>query len=295
MLKYPVVFLATVVTAMETIIVELFYVILHIPTLVISMIAVPVAGGILLVSTNDNISVLKREWKAITSMLIFFTITEFAWYNAIGYLGAGKTQLINVPLETISVVVLAWIFLHEKLDRFKILGAVLIMIGVILSFNIRTMTAGGSGIGELLIVIASLSGAITVIIVTKLLEKYETRQITGFSLLFAGLILQFQWFFVRLDFQWSWYLTLTPIVPLAVFFLQNLSYKRVGASLTSIIVSTSIILVVVLQIILYHIGLPVLLPENLILAFVGGLISIVGIVIITCSERLVKRESSVKQ
>jgi hypothetical protein len=64
----------------------------------------------------------------------------------------------------------------------------------------------------------------------------------------------------------------------ALTYLIGLS--RIGASLTSIIGSFSVILTVVLQLVLLWINVEVILPANIPLAAVGGIVGVFGIYLI---------------
>ena len=111
---------------------------LYIPTLTIATIAVPIAGIALLfihrVIMKNKITIL-RERKYLIVISALFAITEFTWYDAVSHIGAGMTSLINLPLETVSIVILAWIFLSERLHSTQIIGASIVIIGVILSIS----------------------------------------------------------------------------------------------------------------------------------------------------------------
>jgi drug/metabolite transporter (DMT)-like permease len=283
---YSVAFLATVAMAMEAIVVELFYVLLHIPTVVVATIAVPSAGAIiLLVGRKNNLQFLRKQWKSILFISTLFATTEFLWYDSVSYIGATKVTLVEISLETMLVVFLAILFLHERLGRRKAIGAIIVLAGVIISVNVSTVRSSSSnnefGIGDIEIILAAVSGAVSIIAVTRLLEKEDTFQVTGFALLLSGFMLQLQWLFIKPEsFEWSWWLLLTPLMPLSVFLLQFASYKKIGAALTSIIVSTHLILVIILQSAFYYSGVPMALPENLTLAIIGGIISIGGIIVL---------------
>jgi drug/metabolite transporter (DMT)-like permease len=287
---YALPFLAIIAMAAEAVIVELFYVVFSIPTLTVAAIAVPSAGLILLLFKRHGIITLfKQEYKSILLISLLFAITEFMWYDSLARIGAGKVSLIELA-ETILIIAMAWVFLSEKLTGRKMLGGSIVLIGIIISVSLETTKSeiGGSGIGEIEAIIAALSGAVYVILVTRLLHKHDEVHVTGFSLLLSGLMLQIQWLFLTqqnqqqsTEIEWTWLLVLTPILPLAVFLFQFMSYARIGAALTSIIVSTHVFLVIIIQVILYYYSdIPVALPENLALASIGGTISIGGIVIL---------------
>jgi drug/metabolite transporter (DMT)-like permease len=277
----------------EQIIVELFYAILYVPTLIVGAIAVPIAGSMLLlvhrVIMKNKITLL-HEWRYLLVISSLFAITEFTWYDAVGQIGAGKTALINLPLETVSIVILAWIFLRERLNSIQIFGASIVMVGVVISLSLDVTKQAQFGIGEIESIIASLATGVQTILIVKLLFRYSVVEVTAFSLIISGLMLQLQWVFnfhQLINIQpVTWiYLLLTPIIPMLLFLSQFVSFIKVGASLTSVITSSSIILTVVLQLILVKFAIPVAVPQNIAMALIGGLISIAGIYIMFTNRR----------
>ena len=67
-------------------------------------------------------------------------------------------------------------------------------------------------------------------------------------------------------------------------FVGSLSYStglsRIGASLTATIGSSSIVITVFLQLIIRELGISTHLPENILLAILGGVVGFLGIYII---------------
>ena len=86
------------------------------------------------------------------------------------------------------------------------------------------------------------------------------------------------------------YLIGFSFIALAAFTLYNVSMKRIGTSMTSIITSSSLVLTVVIQLAIVPFGIAFALPSNLVLALLGGGISIAGICISSKAEQ--KREKT---
>ena len=90
-------------------------------------------------------------------------------------------------------------------------------------------------------------------------------------------------------------LVYSVIVVLLLFsllpFIGSLSYStglsRIGATLTSTIGSSSILMTVVLQIILKELGITSHLPENIFLAILGGVTGFLGIYVIHFPDHFV--------
>lgn len=56
----------------------------------------------------------------------------FTWYDSISRVGASKEVLLAEPLEVTFIVILAYIFLGEKLDRVYLTGVVVAIVGFFL-------------------------------------------------------------------------------------------------------------------------------------------------------------------
>jgi hypothetical protein len=70
------------------------------------------------------------------------------------------------------------------------------------------------------------------------------------------------------------------LVPLSSALFYNMGLKRIGASLTSTISSSTILLTMIFQVSLYKLGINSILPLNIPLAIFGGVLGISGICII---------------
>ena len=241
----------------------------------------------------------KKTWKYIIIISVLFTITELTWYDSIGRIGSGKTSLLNLPLESVLIIIFAWFVLGERLRQFQIIGATIAIIGFTISASSDTnlKTLPEFGIGEMETVIASLSGAIAITLIAKLLVKQDVVQVTAFTLLISGIMLNIiHWLWygpIIVDLSDWFYLWMFAFVPFLVFLLYYVSIKRIGTSITSIITSTSIVLTVAVQLILsIQTNIPVNPPDNVILAFVGGGISVCGIYMIFSGAKNEKTKKS---
>lgn len=156
------------------------------------------------------------------------------------------------------------------------------------------------GFGDVEAILSAFGFAGGVIFLTKLAIKYSSIEVAGASMFTSGLILvgfmvvglmsygtshavfpSKEMSFLRQPLAYS-------IVVLLLFsllpFIGSLSYStglsRIGASLTSTIGSSSILMTVVLQIILKEFGINSHLPENIFLAILGGVTGFLGIYVI---------------
>ena len=154
--------------------------------------------------------------------------------------------------------------------------------------------------GDVEAILSAFGFAGGVIFLTKLAIEYSSIEVAGASMFVSGLILV-GFMVVGLMLYGTGYAVFPSkeisflrqslvyiIVVLLLFsllpFIGSLSYStglsRIGASLTSTIGSSSILMTVVLQIILKEFGINSHLPENIILAILGGVTGFLGIYVI---------------
>jgi hypothetical protein len=83
-----------------------------------------------------------------------------------------------------------------------------------------------------------------------------------------------------LNIEELWILFLFSFVPLSSALFYNIGMKKLGASITSILASSTIILTIIFQVLLNLMGHAMILPLNISMAILGGSIGIIGIIII---------------
>jgi EamA-like transporter family len=148
--------------------------------------------------------------------------------------------------------------------------------------------------------ISSIAFATGYIFTTKLVRRHSTIEVTGSCLLFSGLILMAIFLTSVMDtgrfpsspssssfFNLDWIslqncilLMTFSLVPLSSALFYNMGLKRIGASLTSTISSSTILLTMIFQVSLYKLGINSILPLNIPLAILGGVLGVCGICII---------------
>jgi hypothetical protein len=69
-------------------------------------------------------------------------------------------------------------------------------------------------------------------------------------------------------------------LPLIGALLYSMSLRKIGASITSIIASSAYLMTIMTQLTLRELGLKTILPENIPLLVVGGLLGLLGISLI---------------
>ena len=258
-------------------------------------------------------ALFSKSWKNLLLACFLLAVGVFTWYDSISRIGASKEILIAGPLEIVIIVVLAQIFLNEKLDRIQVIGIVLALIGFFMavasdagdvlddSMKTEVITYLSPSIiitfGDIEAILSAFGFAIGVLFLTKLVSIHSSIEVAGSSMLVAGLILVgFMVGFLHdsldmssggvFSFQQQ-PLTITFILLILfsfVPFIGSLCYStglsRIGASITATIGSSSILITVLIQIILKELGISTNLPENIFLAILGGVLGFIGVYVI---------------
>jgi drug/metabolite transporter (DMT)-like permease len=301
----------------------------------LSATSITLAGIMLLIvavfffKRNKQIPILfTKSWKILILASSSLSLGIFTWYDSINRIGASKEALIAGPIEIVIIVLLARIFLNERLNRFQIIGISIGLMGfcmalasdvdiVIANNNAMktTLTSVSSllsiiSFGDIEAILSALGFAIGVLFLSKLILKYSSIEVAGASmftsgLLLAGILVVGLFFYntipllssrdeLSLPPQPSLIVTVTILFLFSLIpFIGSLSYSsglgRIGASLTATIGSSSILITIVIQIMLKELGFASHLPENIYLAFLGGIIGFLGIYIIHMPDLLISR------
>jgi drug/metabolite transporter (DMT)-like permease len=321
--KSWVVFIYAITISIESILIEFLTTILQIPPILISAISITLAGVMLLLTAaflmkKKGISTLfSKSWKNLLLACLSLAVGVFTWYDSISRIGASKEVLIAGPLEIVVIVVLAQIFLNEKLDRIQVIGIVLALMGFfmaiasdagnVLDDSMKTDVIIYSSVsiititfGDIEAIVSAFGFAIGVLFLTKLVSIHSSIEVAGSSMLVAGLILAgFMVGFLHdpldisssdgvVSFQQQQQPSTVTIILLILFslipFIGSLCYStglsRIGASITATIGSSSILITVLIQIMLKELGIASNLPENIFLAILGGVLGFLGIYVI---------------
>jgi drug/metabolite transporter (DMT)-like permease len=310
------VFIYALSISIESILIEPLTTILSIPPIVISAVSITVAGILLLLTST----LLYRRNKITTGVsrsgLIFskskrnllyasvsLAIGILTWYDSISRVGASKEVLLASPLEIILIVILAYVFLRERLDKIQVIGIGVAIIGFFLAvisdinYNNSDLRYSVVTFGDIEAIVSAFGFAIGVLFLTKLVSIHSPLEVAGSSLFVSGLILigllvAFVSFFQQQIFPYIEIpMLISPVVIIALSlfawlpFVGALSYSegisRLGASITGTIGSSSIFLTLALQVVLNESGvLHSNLPQNLLLAGLGSMIAFIGIFII---------------
>jgi len=291
--------ISTAAFSIEAVLVELLYVVASIPALAIAAGSMPIAGAMVLIVNGfifrNKFTIFKGNgWKMLIIGGALFTVADFLWYDSIDKIGSGKIMLLTIPAEDVFIVLLAVVFLSERMLKLQLVGIGVAIVGFTIS---AASNVSGNGvqfqIGDLEAILSAMCNALAITLFAKLIVRYNPTEVSGWIMLISGLVInaiQYTFYPPHLSVMDWLYLIGFSFIALAAFTLYNVSMKRIGSSMTSIITSSSLVLTVVIQLAMVPFGIAFTLPSNLVLALLGGGISIVGICISSKAEQ--KREKT---
>jgi drug/metabolite transporter (DMT)-like permease len=294
--------ISTAAFSIEAVMVELLYVIASIPALAIAAGSMPIAGAMVLIINGyvfrKKFTIFKGNgWKILLVGGALFTAADFLWFDSVDKIGAGKTMLLTIPAEDVFIVLLAVVFLAERMFKLQLLGITVAIVGFTVSAASNVSASGVHfQIGDLQAILSAMCNALAITLFAKLIVKYNPTEVSGWIMLMSGLIInviQYIFYPPHLSMIDWLYLIGFSFIALSAFTLYNVSMKRIGSSMTSIITSSSLVLTVVIQLAIVPFGIAFSLPSNLILALLGGGISIAGICISTKAQQ--KKERTVEK
>ena len=319
MLKYSyIVFAHAILLSFESIFAEFIQNSLQVSVITITSISLPISGGILLLihftskrnnnrndndNNNNNIIIINifknsifKNYRQLFPAAIFLSIGIFTWYDAASRIGASKDGLIAGALEITIVLFLAHLILKERLTRTQIFGVFLAIIGFFITISLGNNTGSSSinyfSLGDFESIISAICFASSYLFTAKLVKNDSPIKVTGLLLCLSGLgfiVISSVIFtvtknpifsFEGLNVQDLWILFLFSFVPLSSALFYNIGIKKLGASITSILASSTIILTIIFQVLLNMMGHAMILPLNISMAILGGSIGIIGIIII---------------
>jgi drug/metabolite transporter (DMT)-like permease len=336
--KSWIVFVYAFAISVESIIIEyLTTSFLQFSPIMLSATSITLAGIMLLIvaafffKRNKQIPILfTKSWKILILASLSLALGIFTWYDSINRIGASKEALIAGPIEIVIIVVLARIFLNERLNRFQTIGIGIGLMGffMALASDVDIVFSNNNGVnttltsvssllsiisfGDIEAILSAFGFAIGVLFLSKLILKYSSIEVAGASmftsgLLLAGILVVGVFFYKTVPFisspgelslprQPSLIVTFTVLILFSLIpFIGSLSYSsglgRIGASLTATIGSSSILITIVIQTTLKELGFSSHLPENIYLAFLGGIIGFLGIYIIHMPDFLISKKT----
>lgn len=292
--KSCIVFVQAIILSFESIMVERLTGITGITSLLVAGVSIPLAGAeLLFISTviSKKITVF-NSWKLLLTGSVFLAAAVFLWYDSVNRVGASKECLLAGPLETVVVLILAWLVLKERLHKIQLIGVIIALLGFFATVSNHSLALSSIlpfdiTFGDFEAILSAFVFAGGMIVMTKLVERHTTIEVTGASLSISGIILTSILFYSILSRQQSSptipevaYMISFSLLPLAAALLYVVGLKRVGASLTSTIASSNILFTLFLQLIFRGLGVKSNLPENILLAIIGGALGMFGIYLV---------------
>jgi drug/metabolite transporter (DMT)-like permease len=265
---------------------------------------------------EKELSVLfSKSWKHLILASVSLSSGIFTWYDSISRIGASKELLIAGPLEIVIIVFFARLFLSERLNRFHTIGIIMALAGFLMAVasdaNIhRADSVAGTlpitamptimTFGDIEAILSAFGFAIGVLFLSKLVLEYSSISVAGGTMFSSGLILVSIMLLGLLFYDFDHTILasnefslprqplLVSVTTLFLFslisFVGSLSYSaglsKIGPSITATVGSSSILITILVQIVLKEFGIAGHLPENLLLAILGGITGFLGICII---------------
>jgi drug/metabolite transporter (DMT)-like permease len=304
--KSWIVFVQAITLSFESIMVELLTEIPGISSLLVAGISIPFAGATLLLISavlSKKITVF-NSWKLLLVGSIFLAAAVFLWYDSVTRVGASKEGLLAGPLETIVVLILAWLLLKEKLRKIQLVGVIIALLGFFATVSSRSLDLSSIlpfviTFGDFEAILSAFAFAGGVIAMTRLVKRHTSIEVAGASLLISGLILATILILSTSETsiptipEWI-YLISFSLLPLAAALLYVVGLNRIGASLTSTIASSNILFTLLLQLLFKGLGVKSNLPESILLAVIGGALGLFGIYLIHIEKDSLFRQGNVR-
>jgi drug/metabolite transporter (DMT)-like permease len=289
-----VVFVHAALLSIESIFVEMLTTRLGLTPITIAAGSSIVAGSILVLFSSlkekQRSFLVLKSWKLLIPSSIFTAMGLFFLFDSVSTVGASKSALLSGPLETVVIILLARIVLHEKLSRAQGIGIMIALSGFFATVmsDAGQTTAGPLRFGDIEAILSAVSLGIGIVIVTKLTKAHSTLSITGSLLLISGLFLvaiMAATNTTEFNAPDLYILLLFSLLPLAVALTYVIGLARIGASLTSVIGSFSILITLVIQLALLGLDVEVILPANIPIAITGGILGVAGIYLVHKNNR----------
>jgi drug/metabolite transporter (DMT)-like permease len=221
----------------------------------------------------------------VAAALFIYAIGFLASFNAVKLIGSGKVALLG-QLETVFVVMLAIIFLGERLTAWRWSAGGVALFGVaFINFDLQAWQFSLSW-GELLATLAPLAVASGIVTVKPVLDQADARLVTGLALGLGGIILAPLLLFSQSPLVLSagvlGVIAAMGVIRGLAWLLYNLGLQHLDAARCAIIFLSYAFFTVLIQLIVASLapGLDLQLPSNLFAALAGGLLVAAGIVIL---------------
>lgn len=248
-----------------------------------------IVGGLILTGIKKDSTVAfvkclrRKEWAFLIVLSAAAAFGAYFWFDAVGKIGAGKEALLGGgSSEVLFVVLLSAIFLSERLSKWEGFGGALVLFGVFLVLVRPDSLSLSLGIGEVEAILSSFLLASSAVMTAKLLRTHEVAPVSALELIISGIIILVIGLALGMSITaesigWPLLVALGifPAVGILTYFH---GLKGIGASITSILFALNGIMTLVVQLIIVAVFPHSLnVPQNLLLAFIGGVIAFIGV------------------
>ncbi|WP_456271107.1 DMT family transporter [Bacillus sp. AK031] len=219
------------------------------PPVFIQGIRVMLAGVavLLFLALRKNFQKVSRKNLLGIFFAALFGVLGHHLFLAIGLTSTSATNAgLILGLVPLSTSVMAMMFLNEKLTFLKTLGVLSALFGVYLIVMNEQGTLSGLSAGDLYILGAVLTQAVSFILIKKLSVSIDSRQMTGLMLFIGSILLIVSSFFFQEEpvsvtgqpgYVW-WVLGGSAIIATGLgHMLYNYSIHQLGAGATSIFIN----------------------------------------------------------
>jgi drug/metabolite transporter (DMT)-like permease len=229
----------------------------------------------------------RKSWYAILLNAIFEVIGSSLFYLAIQKMNNPTIVSFLVNMGAVFVMMLGYIFLHERFRAIEYLGMLITLAGVtLINKTTDTSIAGTSFTGTSLIMASSLCLSFALIIAKKVIHKIEPIVLTCGRLfilfIVSGIFLLIRHENFSVDIKTVFYAAIGSLTgPFLALLISYYAIKYIDASVMSAISSTKSLFLIVLTYLAFA-------NQITIFQFLGGFITILGIIVISRGTKIIK-------
>lgn len=152
------------------------------------------AGGVLLLwqklFAHQKIFVCRRDLLGMWGFGLVQTALQYAlFYLAIGWLPGSRSSVICATNAFVSVILAHFLIKNDRMNRYKAIGCVVGLIGLVILGVGDGGAAGGISIWDLLMFLSGITFSVGNIICKGLTGRLSALLVAGWQMLFGGLVL----------------------------------------------------------------------------------------------------------
>lgn len=135
----------------------------------------------------------RRSWKAIFALALAQTAVQYIFYYiGVAHAPGVKASILSGSNTFFGVIIACLIFRQEKLTLQKFIGCLAGIAGIIvvnLQGSSEALSMEGSMIGEGMVLLATISGALSAVLIRKYSQDEDPVMISGYQFMIGGLML----------------------------------------------------------------------------------------------------------